>query len=259
MYKGRLFTFGCSFTKYHWPTWADILGKEFEEHYNLGKLGGGNLFIACSVAEAAAKYNISSNDTVMVMWTNAIREDRYINNFWMTPGNIFTNPVYPEEFIKKFITIRGCYVRDLAQIYLTDNLLQNIGCKYEFMSMVDITNSDQYSNRDDSAEIQDILDLYKSSIDKFKPSVHKVLFNYDWDSKPSNIIGDIPRRDKHPLPLEHLEYIRLVLPEYNVSDDIIKRIEACQNEVSRLATRPRGVRKIDPEQSSLIFKYFNEA
>ena len=25
----RLFTFGCSFTQYMWPTWADILSKNF--------------------------------------------------------------------------------------------------------------------------------------------------------------------------------------------------------------------------------------
>ena len=24
----RIFTFGCSFTQYHWPTWADILINE---------------------------------------------------------------------------------------------------------------------------------------------------------------------------------------------------------------------------------------
>ena len=27
----RLFTFGCSFTRYYWPTWADMLGQEYDE------------------------------------------------------------------------------------------------------------------------------------------------------------------------------------------------------------------------------------
>jgi len=35
----RLFAFGCSFTQYKWPTWADILGKSFDLSYNLGKSG----------------------------------------------------------------------------------------------------------------------------------------------------------------------------------------------------------------------------
>ena len=29
----RLFTFGCSLTKYKWQTWADILGELAEEFY----------------------------------------------------------------------------------------------------------------------------------------------------------------------------------------------------------------------------------
>lgn len=223
MYKGRLFTFGCSFTKYIWPTWADLLGLEFEQHYNYGKTGGGNLFIACSVAEAVATHNITSDDTVLIMWTNVTREDRYINNRWFTPGNIFTNQRdYSEDFIKNMVSIRGCYVRDMAQIFLTDNLLQKIGCRYEFMSIVDVDNSDQYDQKNSSDEVQDVLNLYKLSIDKFKPSFHKIVFNYDWrNNKPIYDINNnklIERFDLHPLPIEHIEYINLVLPEYKFSD-----------------------------------------
>ena len=35
----RLFTFGCSFTNYAWPTWADFLGLEFEHFENWGVSG----------------------------------------------------------------------------------------------------------------------------------------------------------------------------------------------------------------------------
>jgi hypothetical protein len=31
----RLYTFGCSFTKYKWPTWADFIGNQFEIYENL--------------------------------------------------------------------------------------------------------------------------------------------------------------------------------------------------------------------------------
>ena len=31
---GRLFAFGCSLTRYHWPTWADILGQSYYEFQN---------------------------------------------------------------------------------------------------------------------------------------------------------------------------------------------------------------------------------
>lgn len=218
MYKGRLFAFGCSFTDYAWATWANLLGREFENFYNYGKCGGGNLFMACSVAEAAIRRNISKDDTVMIMWSNVTREDRYTTQ-WICPGNIFTQNVYSDEFVKKFITIRGCYIRDLAQIYLTEKLLENIGCKYEFMSMVDMNNHAQYSYEDSSTDAKDLLDLYKPTLDKFKPSVHNVIFNNDWNTRP--IVQD-NRIDNHPLPLEHLEYLQKVLPEYQCSEETIE-------------------------------------
>lgn len=218
MYKGRLFTFGCSFTQYNWPTWADLLGREFEEYYNYGMCGGGNLFMSCSVAEAVARKNISSDDTVMVMWTNVTREDRYTDR-WICPGNIYTQAVYSEEFVKNFITIRGCYIKDMAQIYLVDKLLEKIGCKYEFMSMVDMNNNAQYSYKDSTDEVKDILELYAPTLKKFKPSVHRVVFNCEWGNRP--ILDDL-RLDPHPLPLEHIEYINHVLPEYEFSNDTLE-------------------------------------
>ena len=48
----RLFTFGCSFTSYHWPTWADILGREYDYFENWGRSGGSNQFIFNSLIEA---------------------------------------------------------------------------------------------------------------------------------------------------------------------------------------------------------------
>ena len=47
--KKRLFTFGCSFTQYNWPTWADILGRSLHqegwEFHNIGRAGTGNMQI----------------------------------------------------------------------------------------------------------------------------------------------------------------------------------------------------------------------
>ena len=45
----RLITFGCSFTDYSWPTWADIIALDREVEYeNWAIGGGGNQQIACS-------------------------------------------------------------------------------------------------------------------------------------------------------------------------------------------------------------------
>ena len=222
MYNGRLFAFGCSFTRYNWPTWADLLGQEFEGYYNYGRAGAGNLFISCMLGEAIARYNINKNDTVMIMWSNVTREDRYVEE-WVNPGNIFTQTTYPEDFVKNFITVRGCYIRDLALINLTHNLLKNLGCKYEFMSMIDMNSFHQWDFNDDSKEMQDVFDLYKDTLAICKPSVFKVIFNYDWyKSRPLYTDPNKLRADIHPLPSEHIEYINKVLPNYQFSEDTLR-------------------------------------
>lgn len=40
----RCFAFGCSYTEYVWPTFADLIGCNFEEYYNLGKSGSDNTY-----------------------------------------------------------------------------------------------------------------------------------------------------------------------------------------------------------------------
>lgn len=218
MYTGRLFTFGCSFTNYKWPTWADLLGQEFQEYYNFGQCGGGNLFIACSIAEANVRYKFTPEDTVMVMWTNVTREDRYVSS-WLTPGNIFTQQTYSDEFVKKFITVKGCYVRDMAQIHLSKTLLEKIGCTFHFMSMVDLDNYDQYRMQK-SKETVDIITIYSDTGKIFLPSVHRVIFKFNWYKTPLYPGGPV-RQDSHPLPTEHLSYMNQVLPYYKFSQKTV--------------------------------------
>lgn len=220
--RGRLFTFGCSFTGFKsWPTWADILGKEFESHMNFGTQGAGNLHIFIQFLAQSRYQQISKDDTVIVMWTNVTREDRFINGSWKPLGNIFSQGFYDENFIKKYVDIMGCFERDIPLMYATDMILQNIGCQYHMLSMVDIDNHAQYTKN--KININHLVTLYEPTLNKFKPSVHNVIFNYDYESRP--IPGFKKRPDYHPLPLEHLEYIQKVLPEYELSESTLKFAE----------------------------------
>lgn len=216
----RLFTFGCSFTQYNWITWADILGNLFDEYHNYGVCGAGNMYMFNRFIHNIETHKINKDDTVMIMWTNVTREDRFINGQWTRCGNLFTSQdFYTRDFIEKYVDIRGCYERDIPIIHATRLILDSIGCKYVMMSMVDITNSDQYSVNDKIEDIKELYKRFESTLQLIKPSVHKVIFNYDYESRP--IIGYNKRPDSHPLPLEHLEYIEKVLPQYRI-DDIIK-------------------------------------
>ena len=96
----RFFAFGCSFTQYHWPTWANIISEEFNESYNYGRTGAGNFFIYQSLIEAILKHKINKDDLVMIMFSNVTREDRFVKKHgWITPGNLYFQNVYDEKFL----------------------------------------------------------------------------------------------------------------------------------------------------------------
>lgn len=212
----RLFTFGCSFTSYFWCTWADILGQQFDQHINQGQAGAGNLYIFIRLITAIQQSKINKDDTVVIMWTNVVREDRFVDGEWQTHGHLYNQDYYPQDFVKKYVDERGCFERDLPLIHAAQMLLDSIGCRNHMLSMVDITNPIQYKHQDSAQDISHLVSLYHDTLSRIKPSVHKVVFDYDWESRP------IPkfkiRPDLHPFPSEHLEFLEKVLPEYTISD-----------------------------------------
>lgn len=217
----RLFTFGCSFTQYwRWPTWADALGREYSFFENWGVCGGGNSLILNSLIECNQRHSIGPDDSVYIMWTNTSREDRYVGDRWLAQGNIYwtAGSEIPEEYIKKFTCERGYLIRDLVNITAAKHILEKLGCRWKFMSMVPLTNTnlatDLGSNPADSIGTdQDVRNLYKDSLNTILPSVYETLFHCDWRSRPGIADSyDPSRRDFHPTPLEHLEYFDSVCP-----------------------------------------------
>lgn len=174
--KGRLFTFGCSFTRYHYPTWADILGHEFEHFENWGIPGIGNQCIFNSLIECNARNNINENDTVIIMWSSTIRQDKYINRRWQSLGDVTHSADFGESYFAEMFDFRGLLIRDLAVIKAADLLLSNKKCNYQFHSMVPIVIEDNKKND------QDVIALYSDVLEKIKPSIYEVMFNNDWNN-----------------------------------------------------------------------------
>ena len=63
----RFFAFGCSYTSYGWPTWANLLSLNFDEYHNWALAGLGNRAIAERVAEANARYKFDKDDLVVFL------------------------------------------------------------------------------------------------------------------------------------------------------------------------------------------------
>jgi len=228
----RFFAFGCSFTRYEWITWADIIAYHIKESYNYGRSGGGNSYIFYSLVEANKKHKFTKDDLVMVMWTNTAREDRYVNGEWLTPGNIYTQDFYPKSFIKEFSCTRGYFLRDMLNIESAKIILNSTECDWDFLSMVPIEKmSSQYEVGLENS--QDIIAAFKDNLNIIKPSVYEILYNFHWQSRLNELFdddkwgwGEHNYKNPHPTPLMHMEYLMSI---YNlhfdeVYCDKIKRI-----------------------------------
>lgn len=188
MNQSRLFTFGCSFTQYVWPTWADILGREFDQFENWGSSAAGNQFIFNSLIECNLRNKLQKTDTVIIMWSNVTRLDRYYEYHWHLSGNLMHSVRGNSDEHVRFQDIndfRGFLIRDLAVIEAAIRLLDSIGCKYQFHSMVPITTVDIEKYDSSSNNNIDILELYQNTINKIKPSIYTTMYNNDWSSLPS--------------------------------------------------------------------------
>jgi hypothetical protein len=204
----RFFAFGCSMTSYFWPTWADIIAQEIPEYYNYGASGGGNLFISNQVAEANLKHKFTDTDLVIIMWSTATREDRYVNRNWLLPGNIFTQGFYDEAFITKFVDPRGQLIRDMALITMCSHMLEHIGVDHHMLAMAPFDYT-QKSTTNVINDCSDVLEHYKPTVDKIKKDLFTIACNKRW---PSWVIkgpgGGIA--DYHPGPAMHLDYLNKV-------------------------------------------------
>lgn len=123
----RFYAFGCSFTQYIWPTWADIvatdLGIPFE---NWGRGGAGNQFIAAKIIECDTINTLTPNDLVVVMWSGWSREDRFLDTSWKTVGSVFNNHVYDFNFIEKYWSLNNDDIKNSVAIQLVRRAYKDI-------------------------------------------------------------------------------------------------------------------------------------
>jgi len=180
----RFFAFGCSATSCNWPTWADILARDYDHYQNWALPGAGNSFIFYSVMEAIKRNAINKDDTVMIMWTNIGREDRYVKGTgWITPGSIYNQTIYSADFVRDYADPTGYLIRDMAHVSAVRSLLESIGCKYKFFSTVPLNVPDDNIFQVFSMDTK-IVNLYREDIHSIAPSVFEVVFAFDWYSRP---------------------------------------------------------------------------
>lgn len=239
----RVFIFGCSFTKYSWPTWANILAYEMPhaEIYNFGQTGAGNLFISERVIAANQRYRYTKDDLILLMWSTHSREDRYIEDGWETPGNIFTQGFYSEEFVKKYSCVKGYVVRDLALITMIKNNLENFPCDSVMFKSVE---PEYDKNMFMGNAFEEVIDLYKDVIYSMGLPLYHFVHNgkggwinghlYHWPSI-SYSSYDNPFQDYHPNPAMYMDF--LLKSDFVLSAETQEKVNKYNEELLSLKDR----------------------
>lgn len=213
----RVFIFGCSFTRWHYPTWANILHQSMPNTvmFNLGKGGGGNSFISNRMTQANRTYNFCETDLVTTMWSTLCREDRFFNNQWHTVGNIFTQGEYDEKFVKKFCDPLGYLIKDLSIIDLATTYMSTLPCDYIDLLAVPFNHQcEEYINDE---VYKNVLYTYRDLISHFdKPNMLSILGQFsgglsylpDWGHTGHPEESEFV--DYHPNPDQYYKFLHSV-------------------------------------------------
>jgi len=181
----RLFTFGCSFTKYKWQTWADILGLEYDEFVNYGEPGVSNQYILKSLNDFIKNNKVTSNDTIIIMWST-------INRSLLYKDNKCIHKILPLNLSDDLIIEK---INESLGIFKTAvQVLTKVDCKWQMLSMVNLYDSNHIitDNNRNETRVKTMFKLHKDILDMIQPSLFNIVFDLNWNSRPHTIINTKP-------------------------------------------------------------------
>lgn len=125
----RIFTFGCSFSNWLWPTWPDIIAYDNPNlyHENWALYGTSNVSIYHRLVECNLKNNFTEDDVIIVGWTTWSRDNFYKYN-WANEGNLLS--ILNDRELKK----RWCPENDIIKnstAIISANKLFNISYQFD--------------------------------------------------------------------------------------------------------------------------------
>ena len=142
-----IYTFGCSITKWYWPTWSDWIQLYEGPVTNFGYTGYSNENIYWNVLNNLD--NIKKDDRVIIMWTQGHRLNLWYDKDWIDNADVLG--FFPETNGRLWYSgqepYRGMYrthpeyqpslthmiIDQFRTMYNTQLLLNQIGCDYTMM------------------------------------------------------------------------------------------------------------------------------
>lgn len=85
----RLFTYGCSYTKWGYPTWADYIGVNFDEYYNRGKGGYCNTHCFDLMIQDCYTFKFNPETDVVLFGTTGVNRFTWFDgDLWHHHGDL---------------------------------------------------------------------------------------------------------------------------------------------------------------------------
>lgn len=231
MEKRRLFTFGCSHTQYQWPSWANILGLNFDQHLNYGKPGTGNQRILNQVIRCHQHYKFRETDTIVIMLSSDDRFD-YIERLsdnryhWASKGSYFgPQDIFTDKFIKSVNQINS-YESTFTALTSMRLLLDTIKSKSIICCAFNNYDESQIKSERDMARTER---LHTTSLRKEIRSMLDIeeslqTFSHNFEPKTYEFITDGKRwKDGHYTIPIHLAFVKKYFSEFYDSkfDDMV--------------------------------------
>jgi hypothetical protein len=249
----RLFTFGCSFTQYMWPTWADIIAYDMGiEYYNFAIAGLGNVGIQHRILEADLKHNFTDDDIVLILWTSWCREDRVKDHQWIATGSVLNtlNDVYDRKFVKKYWDYSNDVVKNSTAIISANEMYKkNIkwqGTGSPFFML-------EYETKLQSFHDKSLIKIYKNRL----PTVDFLnTFVQQNDPLPFKFVDDC-----HPDVVKHMSFVKdFVYPKLNLKlqDSTISRFTDLQNALEQKLTKQIELSKFSVIVKDVLSKDFSD-
>lgn len=225
MIQKRLFTFGCSFTKYFWPTWADIIGTNYQNHYNLGQPGAGNYYIALKLYETHLKHKITKDDDVIIMLSSTNRLDIYDDktNKFDLHGNIYNSEhIFGKKFVNDVWNDSHSLYNTWFSVKSIKSLLDGIGCTYKIVEAFGIFKTDEGTTLNINDNLKIIRDDYLNSVYTIES-----LDNFSKKYNPSSYVMPNGKLDGHPTITCNNDFVKIHISEfYNPNmGELVKRWE----------------------------------
>lgn len=238
----RFFAFGCSFTSYQWTTWPEIIAEDLgiDEYHNLGIPGAGNELMFNRLMQADTLFKLDEQDLVMICWTNICREDRYVGGNWIAPGNIYSQKEYSDEFVSRYYHDPvSVALHDFAYIKASRFLLEQRGCQWHFMQMLDLVKfHDQWTS--DASDLGNLGTIFATESMHILPSFYEVIWGENIEDRHAIEQQLYGKFDGHPSPSEHMQYLSKVF-EHDWRAETLARVKLLEDEYHNSRLNNTGV------------------